>query len=142
MTGSPGDGRERERATEEWTQHDLGDTRQIDEALVPREGVFEGQVALVGETRIEGAVAGTIRGSGTLLLGPQGRIEGMIECDAIVSQGEIVGPVVARDRAELSSGAHFEGDLRSPVVRVAEDAVWNGVAHIGSAGSALAIDES
>ena len=142
MTGSPTDGEdrtERERAAQEGTQHDSAGTGPIDDALVPREGYFEGQVALVGETRIEGAVRGTIRGSGTLILGPQGRIEGMIECDALVSQGEIVGPIVARGRVELSGGAHFEGDLHSPVARVAEDVVWNGVAHIGSV---PAIDES
>ena len=100
-------------------------------ALVPVGGVFEGQIAILGETRIDGSVHGTLRGSGRLELGPGGRIEGSIECEEVRSQGAIVGPVVAHHRVVLGPGAKLDGDLRTPRVEVADSAIWNGVARVG-----------
>lgn len=99
--------------------------------LVPREGIFEGQVAVVGDTRIAGAVIGTLRGPGTLHLEPTAVIEGPIDCQELESGGRIVGPVHARRRAHLGPGSHFEGDLEAPVVEVDDDATWHGKARIG-----------
>ena len=100
--------------------------------LVPSEGLFEGQVAVVGDTRIAGAVIGTLRGPGTLRLDPTATIEGPIDCQALESAGRIVGTVQVRDRARLGAGTHLEGDLEAPVLEVDDDAVWNGKARIGS----------
>ena len=100
-------------------------------ALVPRGGFFEGQIAILGQTRIEGTVRGSLRGSGELVLGREARVEGAVECDAFSSRGEMIGPVVARTRAHLGEGAHFEGDLEGPAVEVYDGVIWNGVARIG-----------
>ncbi len=99
--------------------------------LVPRGGLWEGQVAIVGKTLIDGAVNGSLRGPGELVLGTGSRIEGVIDCEILDSRGEITGPVTARSRARLRSGAYFEGDLEAPSVEVEDDAVWNGVARVG-----------
>ncbi len=99
--------------------------------LVPADGVFEGQIAILGETRIEGTVRGTVRGSGRLELGPDGRIEGIVECDEVWSHGTIVGPVTALCRVHLYSGALMDGDLDTPRVEVSDSAIWNGVARVG-----------
>lgn len=99
--------------------------------LVPAEGLFEGQVAVVGETRIAGAVIGTLRGPGTLRLEPTAVIEGPIDCDALESTGRIVGAVHARTRARLGPGTHLEGDVEAPALEVDDDAIWNGTARIG-----------
>lgn len=99
--------------------------------LVPAEGLFEGQIAVVGETRIAGAVIGTLRGPGTLRLEPTAVIEGPIDCGALESAGRIVGRIHAHHRAHLGPGTHFEGDLEAPVLEVDDDAIWNGTARIG-----------
>lgn len=99
--------------------------------LVPREGLWEGQIAIVGQTLIDGAVNGSLRGPGELVLGSGARVEGLIECDVVESQGQIVGPVVARRRARLGAGARFEGDLDAPSLEVDDDVIWNGVARVG-----------
>ena len=99
--------------------------------LIPREGFFEGQVAILGRTRVEGTVRGSLRGPGELVLGPEARVEGFVECDVLSCRGVIVGPVIARVRAHFGDGAHFEGDLESPTVKIDGDAVWIGVAHVG-----------
>ena len=102
----------------------------VDVPLVPPKGSFEGQVAILGRTRVEGCVRGSLRGPGELVLGPEARIEGIIEVDAVSSRGTILGPVVARIRARFGDGARFEGDLDAPRVEVDGDVVWNGVARV------------
>lgn len=100
-------------------------------ALIPLGGSFEGQVAIVGPTRIEGHVRGSVRGAGELRLGNRARVEGRVECEALESEGEIVGPVVVRTRARFGAGARLDGDLRAPAMSFDEDAILNGRAHIG-----------
>ncbi len=102
-----------------------------EEALVPDGGVFEGQVAVAGPTRIDGIVRGRLRGPGTLLIGRTGRVEGQIDCAEVVAQGVVIGPINAEQRACLDAGSHFEGDLAAPVLQVHDDAVWIGQARIG-----------
>jgi len=99
--------------------------------LIPADAVFEGQVSVQGETRVDGTIRGTLRGTGRLDLGPESRVEGGIECEDVRSEGAIVGPVVAHRRAELGPGASLEGDIDAPVVEVADSAVWNGHARVG-----------
>jgi cytoskeletal protein CcmA (bactofilin family) len=101
-------------------------------ALVPEGGVFEGQVALVGETRIEGVIRGRVRGEGRLLLGPRGRIEGVLECDEVDCEGVVQGPIHARRSLRLGPDARLEGDVETPKMEVCPTAVWNGTARVGS----------
>jgi len=100
-------------------------------ALVPENGRFEGQIAVVSDTRIDGAVQGSLRGPGTLHLGETAHIEGVIDCESLVSKGRIIGPVTAHSRARLAAGTHLEGDVEAPSIEVDDDAVWNGRARIG-----------
>ena len=101
-----------------------------DLALVPRAGFFEGQIAIVGKTRIDGTVLGSLQGPGHLVLGTEARVEGRIECTSLSSRGEIVGPVVAKRQAHFDEGARFEGDLVASAVQVDGDVVWNGKARV------------
>ncbi len=100
-------------------------------ALVPEGGVFEGQVALVGETRIDGWIRGRVRGEGRLLLGPTGRIDGVVECDEVDSEGVVQGPIHALHRLRLGPAARVEGAVEAPSIEVCPTAVWNGTARVG-----------
>ncbi len=65
-------------------------------------------------------------------MGSAARVEGRVECEAIMSEGEILGPVAVRTKARFGPGSRLDGDLQAPVVVFDEDAVWNGRAEIGS----------
>lgn len=99
-------------------------------ALVPAGGVFEGRVAVQGDTRIEGTVRGAVRGHGRLELGPEARIEGRVECAELRSQGAIVGPILAHERVWLGAGATVDGDLEAPRLAVEDGARWTGDARV------------
>ena len=100
-------------------------------ALVPRGAVFEGQLAVVvGTTRVDGTVLGSLQGPGDLILGPEARVEGRIECASVSSRGAVLGAIVVRKHLHLGEGARFEGDLKAPAVEVDGDVVWNGKAEV------------
>jgi cytoskeletal protein CcmA (bactofilin family) len=99
--------------------------------LVPEGGVWEGQVAVVGQTLVEGCVNGSLRGPGLLILGTSGAVEGIIECEAVETHGRIVGPIIAHTRVHLGPGTRLDGDLETPALEVDDDAIWNGVARVG-----------
>ncbi|HPG25530.1 MAG TPA: polymer-forming cytoskeletal protein [Myxococcota bacterium] len=101
------------------------------DALVPAGGVFEGQVAVVAETRVEGVVRGSLRGPGSLILGEDAHVEGLIDCEGLASRGRIMGPVSVRRRVHLSGTARLEGDVEAQAVRIEDEAVWIGRARIG-----------
>ncbi|GEM_PF-5546593 len=108
------------------------EARDVDAvALVPKGGFFEGQVALQGRTQVEGAVRGSLRGSGELVLSAEARVEGLVECDVVSCSGTIIGPVAVRIRAYFGDGAHFDGDLDAPRLEIEGDVVWNGIARVG-----------
>jgi len=102
-----------------------------DGVLIPRGGSFEGQVVITGPTRIEGSVRGSLRGPGDLFIGSGARVEGRVECEALTSEGEIVGPVSALRCARFGAGARLDGDLQAPSVSFDESAIWNGRASVG-----------
>lgn len=99
--------------------------------LVPEQGVFEGQVAVVGETCIAGTVIGPLRGPGVLRVEGTGSIEGPVECERLESAGRVVGPVSARGGARLGPGAQLEGDLEAASLEVDDAAHWKGRVRIG-----------
>ena len=99
--------------------------------LVPADGYFEGQVAVVGDTRIAGNVQGSLRGPGHLTIDSGAHVDGVIDCDSLAASGRITGPVQARCHVTLSEGAHLEGDIDAPSINMMDDAFWNGKARIG-----------
>ena len=100
-------------------------------ALVPPGGIWEGQIAVIGETLIEGRVNGSLRGPGKLIVGTQAQIEGVIDCEDLRCAGHITGQVVVRGRAALAAGTRLDGDLETAFLELDDDAVWNGLARIG-----------
>jgi cytoskeletal protein CcmA (bactofilin family) len=99
--------------------------------LVPQNGLFEGQVAVVGETVIAGTVHGSLRGPGHLKLARGAQVKGQIECEIIECHGAVTGKVTARRRAYLGAGTRLEGDLAAPIIQIDDEAIWNGLAQVG-----------
>ena len=126
----PGEPSESRAAEQSDLQHVVAAGRRA-VPLIPAGAVFEGQISMQGATRIDGVVRGTVRGTGLLEVGPQGRIEGLVECERVRNEGAIVGPLVAQGHVILAPGAYFEGELHAPTLEVADSATWNGVARVG-----------
>ena len=85
------------------------------DSLIGAGSRIEGNVSFTGGLRVDGEVRGNIRAvgdkPGTLVVSERARIEGEIHVDYIVINGEVVGPVHAKESAELMQKARVAGDV-------------------------------
>lgn len=76
--------------------------------------------------RIDGMVEGHVKVSGQLIVGATGVIHGDVEATSVVIGGEIIGNVIAPERAELITTAKLIGDLKTGAVVIDENAIFQG----------------
>ena len=88
--------------------------------VIPSSGLFEGLLCFRGLARIDGELRGAVDATGTLWLGPQARVEGRVDVDELVVEGEFRGEIYARERVSLLAGARVNAHLESPCLAVAD----------------------
>jgi cytoskeletal protein CcmA (bactofilin family) len=72
---------------------------------------IKGDVLANGDIRIDGELYGNIAVKGRLVVGPNGRIEGQINCGNIETSGFIKGKITAAELLTLKATAQIVGDI-------------------------------
>lgn len=91
----------------------------------------EGAVYFTGGLRVDGEVKGSIQAvegasSSTLILSEHARIEGAVRVGHLVTNGSVVGPVVATESLEMQSKARIVGDVEYAAIEMHQGAVIEG----------------
>lgn len=90
---------------------------------------IEGHIRFDKSARIDGSVRGHVTGSnaldGLLIVGPEARIEGDVNCHSVVVLGKIEGTVHA-SYVEIRSSARIDGDVHYEVIEVHQGSNING----------------
>ena len=95
--------------------------------LIPGGASFQGSVCWSGDVRIDGRLSGgEAVGEGRLEIGPEAEVRARVEVAELRVEGRLEGDAVASRRIELGAGAHVVGDLRAPVVVLADGARLEG----------------
>lgn len=87
---------------------------------------FEGLLSFWGAARVDGTLRGEVIAQGRLEVGPEARVVARIRVDALVIEGAVEGEVVARRRIEVRRGARVRASLQTPLLALAEGAVFEG----------------
>jgi len=87
---------------------------------------LEGLLTFAGQARLDGHFKGTIKGDGSLLIGPQARVEAEIEAEEVIISGEVHGDVAATGRIELKSPGRLNGNISAPLVVMDEGVLFEG----------------
>lgn len=87
---------------------------------------FKGRLSMKGAVRIDCHFYGDIDVDGTLIVGPQARIESRIHVTRAVISGEVRGNVTADKHIEIRVPGKVFGDIESPTVTIQEGAVLQG----------------
>lgn len=96
------------------------------------EGVdFKGIISYKGTVRIDGNLEGEIHTTGVLLVGRGAVINARVEAGTIISQGKIVGNIVAGEKIQLNSPAILNGSVRTPSLSMEEGVLFNGSCEMG-----------
>lgn len=88
---------------------------------------FEGAIEGPGNYFVQGEVVGDSEIDGLVALAPEATWRGHLGADRVRIAGRVEGNVSATTRIELAPTAVVTGDLASPVITIAEGAVYEGI---------------
>jgi cytoskeletal protein CcmA (bactofilin family) len=90
---------------------------------------IDGQLRFDKSARIDGTIRGNVTGSnakkGMLIVGPEARIDGDVNCHSVVVLGKVHGTVHA-SYVEIRSSAQIVGDVHYEVIEVHQGSNING----------------
>jgi cytoskeletal protein CcmA (bactofilin family) len=85
-----------------------------------------GKIFADSDFRIDGDVEGTITCNGKVIVGQNGHLKGSISCLNAEIIGQVEGDVVVSDTLSLRASAVIKGDVKTKVLMVEPNAVFNG----------------
>ena len=100
--------------------------RPLDRSVIGADMRVFGCVYGASVVSVEGTVLGTVSADDQVIVMKGGRVEGGVEAREVVLNGEVNGPVDARERLEIQASAVVHGDLHAPRLMVLEGAVVDG----------------
>ena len=105
--------------------------REIKEGTLS--GFVGGGTELTGEAtfkamlRVDGHLSGKISsGSGTLIVGANGKVDANIEVAVAIIHGTVNGDIIASQRLELGRAAKVNGNIQTPSLVIENGAVFEG----------------
>lgn len=93
---------------------------------------FRGHLELTGLLRIDGDFSGSIRTSGKVLIGKNGRADCTVHAETIVIGGALRGNVYATERVIVLSSAIVIGNVYAPRLIAEEGVLLNGTFSVTS----------
>lgn len=93
---------------------------------------IEGNIVSEGDLHINGNVKGSIKCSGSISLGDEGRIEGEVFAENAIVGGAIQGKVVVKNKVTLESKSKLMGELTCARLSIEEGASFDGSSKMSS----------
>ena len=92
---------------------------------------IEGQINSKSNIRVDGFLKGTIITEGRLVLGPEGKVEGEIQCGNADIEGTLNGTIQVEDLLTLKNSAKLQGDISTNKLAIEPGAVFSGSCSMG-----------
>jgi cytoskeletal protein CcmA (bactofilin family) len=93
---------------------------------------FKGVISFDGTVRVDGRFEGEIHSKGTLIIGEQAVVSGVINTGTMVSQGKVTATVSASEKIQLLKPAVMIGDIRTPSLSIEEGVHYHGFSNMGA----------
>jgi cytoskeletal protein CcmA (bactofilin family) len=93
---------------------------------------FRGILNFDGTIRIDGRVEGEITTSGTLIIGEQAIIKGVISAGVLITSGKVNATVTATAKIQIQKPGILIGDIRTPGISIEDGAHFHGMCDMGA----------
>lgn len=93
---------------------------------------FKGVVNFDGTIRIDGRVEGEVHTTGTLIVGEQATVKGIISVGTLMTSGKINGTVTATAKIQIQKHGVLIGDIRTPGISIEDGAHFHGMCDMGA----------
>lgn len=111
--------------------------------VIGKDTVMEGSVKTDESIRLDGTLKGELHASGTLVIGPSGKVEAeFVRVRDAVIGGEVTGKLEADGSVKLEASAVFTGDISARSIVVEEGAIIRGKCSAGNEVASPAEDEN
>ena len=93
--------------------------------------VIEGHLTSENDIRIDGIIRGSIDCKAKVIIGPQGRVEGTINCSNAMIEGQFEGILNVSDTLDVRKDAKINGEMSIGKLSVETGASFNGTCNMG-----------
>ncbi len=105
----------------------LEENEGMDECLIPKSAVFEGNLNAEGKVIINGRfVGGKVTVNGQVYVGTEALVTGEIEANEVIVGGRFEGNVIALDRLEIESAGKLFGEIQAKRLLINDGAEFEG----------------
>lgn len=94
--------------------------------VIAKGTLIQGDVISDGDLRIDGEVKGTIRSRSKVMVGPDGLVDGDVECVHAEVLGRVKGSLKVQDHLYLRGNARMEGDVLTTHFEMEPSVRFNG----------------
>ena len=98
--------------------------------IIGPHALVKGDLVSTDDVTIEGRVEGKVKCEGMLTIGPSGEVRAEIDAKSVTVRGKIEGNCTASHRVEITDTGKVLGNLRAPLIVVAEGAVFRGASEM------------
>jgi len=92
---------------------------------------INGDISASGDIRIDGELVGNINAKGRLVIGPQGKVDGEVNCNNIEISGYIKGKITVSELLTMKASARIEGDIIAGKLSVEPGSLFTGSCSMG-----------
>ena len=93
--------------------------------------IIKGDVIANGDMRIDGELLGNINAKGRLVIGPNGKVDGEINCSNIEVSGYVKGKINVSEMLTMKASAKIHGDLVAGKLSVEPGSLFTGTCSMG-----------
>lgn len=109
---------------------------------IEKSTVITGDIVSKADFRIDGVLEGSIKTSGKIVVGKEGRINGTIKCGFADIEGSFNGKIEVRESLSLKSSSQIEGEVVIGKLIVESGAVFNAKCTMKSASDIMTLNKN
>lgn len=100
--------------------------------VIGPQAVVKGELQSSENVTIDGRVEGKVKCQALLTIGPTGDVRAEIDAKSVTVRGKVEGNCTASHRVEITETGKVFGNVRAPLIVVAEGAVFRGASEMSS----------
>lgn len=129
-----------------WKSTDKNPEGATDEnfTFLSRGAAFQGVVKFEGTVRIDGTLDGEVSAPGSMIVGEQGIIKGMVSVGSISVNGKVYASVIASKKIEIGPSGMVVGAIQTPCLTIESGGIYQGECDMGASeqdGQAASLSE-
>jgi len=95
--------------------------------IIAKGTLIKGNIKTTEDIRVDGEINGEIKTTGRVIIGVNGKIDGIIDSNSIVNSGFLKSGNIMAESFTLTSSGKIEGELKTKNLVVESGGTFNGV---------------